>query len=212
MQNLQTDQKMKKNLSLTVISLALLLTNGCSKSGSNSTPSPADTKLKLTITDLSTNTKAAGSTVALYASLADWQNKTNAVATDLADANGTVTFGNLQSKQYYWYIKLGCRDNTFETNTTSSAIPLSTTTSLNVSISGVGALGFVNTSNNPYRVYVNGVIVINSMPGNSTDMIKMGPGLCNIRVLQLSGYVLTPTDKTYSGTLVCGSTLTTTFP
>jgi len=40
----------------------------------------------------------------------------------------------------------------------------------------------------------------------------MPTGSYSIRVLQLSGYVFTPTDQTYTGTLSCGQTMTTTFP
>jgi len=51
------------------------------------------------------------------------------------------------------------------------------------------------------------------MNGGTVDYENFMPtGYYTIRVLQVSGYAVYPTDETFSGTLGCGATLTTTFP
>lgn len=75
-----------------------------------------------------------------------------------------------------------------------------------------GTLVFENLSSNPYRVYVNDQIVLHSQDGNSIKSVQFDCGVCDIKVLQLSGYVVYPTEKTFIGTLQCGGQLKTTFP
>ncbi|MEJ7828841.1 MAG: hypothetical protein WKF91_11610, partial [Segetibacter sp.] len=95
---------------------------------------------------------------------------------------------------------------------TSNSIAASQTTSLNAVLTPTGTLRMVNTSSNPYRIFVNGT-EFPQIPGGGTTNYKYEPtGNYVIRVLQVSGYALLPTDKTYTGTLSCGATLTTTFP
>jgi hypothetical protein len=75
-----------------------------------------------------------------------------------------------------------------------------------------GTLSFVNTSSNPYRVYINGKEEFSLTGEKSLLMNNMPTGSYSIRVLQVSGYLLFPTDKTYNGTLNCGTTLIVAFP
>ena len=83
----------------------------------------------------------------------------------------------------------------------------------NVSTTSTGTLKFISNSTNPYKIYLDGNIIFSSFPGGATDYEYFVPtGFHTIRVLQLSGYLLAPTDKTYTGTVTCGANLVTTFP
>lgn len=82
----------------------------------------------------------------------------------------------------------------------------------NTSIDQAGALVFKNVSSNLYRVYVNGSQVVELPGGLSYKLAYKPTGAYSIRVLQLNGYIVSPTDQTFTGTLTCGGSLTTTFP
>lgn len=75
-----------------------------------------------------------------------------------------------------------------------------------------GTLIFKNTSLNPYQVFVNGKSVIGMQPGQTTQSLPYNAGAVSIKVLQLEGYILYPTEKTFLGTLKVGGSLMTTFP
>jgi hypothetical protein len=79
-------------------------------------------------------------------------------------------------------------------------------------ISSTGTLAFVNNSTNPYAVYINGTYEFDAAGGETSHSNYRPTGSYSIRVLQESGYLIYPTDQTYTGTLECGQTLTTTFP
>ena len=51
-----------------------------------------------------------------------------------------------------------------------------------------------------------------SINGNTSYALIAPTAAYSIKVVQVSGYAVYPTEKTFSGTLTCGSTLTTTFP
>jgi hypothetical protein len=75
-----------------------------------------------------------------------------------------------------------------------------------------GQLTFINNSNNPYKVFVNDQVVISMQPGKTTQSVYYKAGEVNIKVLQLEGYVLYPTEKTFKGKLVANTTMKTTYP
>ena len=51
------------------------------------------------------------------------------------------------------------------------------------------------------------------MTGYETKYLKYLPvGNYTIRVLQISGYAVYPTDETFTGNINCGSTLTISYP
>jgi hypothetical protein len=196
-------------LSFAALLSAIFLTN-CSKN--SNPPPPPDTSLEITLTDYNTGLIVSGATISLFNNLTDFQNRTNAVDTKATGTNGKAKFTNLATLRYYWYAELGCENNSILPNSTSSVISNQVNNTVNAQIAKIGILKFVNNSSNPYKIYVNGVVVINSMAGNSTQSATFTSGSYDIRVLQLSGYAVTPTDETFTGTLVCGGTLTTTFP
>lgn len=175
-------------------------------------PEPEPTKLEITIKDELGNL-VSGASVKLYASQTDWANKTNQVGSTLfTDATGIVTFSSLSAIKYYWFAEKDCKNNYNGGATTTNNLTSGVTNKVTPIITATGTLTFVNTSSNPYRVYINGTATYD-MSGNTTQYnYYVGTGSYTIRVLQLSGYAVYPTDQIYTGSITCGQTLTTTFP
>lgn len=196
---------------LTRLLVLALLFFSCSKNSGGGGTTAQDTKLKLKITDDLGNA-SVGASVILYASLSDYQNNVNMTAIATTDVTGTVTFSNLSAIKYYWFAQKGCLNNVFGTSTTTTALTANVTNSLTCVMAGTGQIKFVNTSTNPYRIYVNGQVYTDLNGGSIQTTGYAAVGSYNIRVLQLSGYLVTPTDKTYTGNVNCGGILTVTFP
>jgi hypothetical protein len=184
----------------------LLTFSACSK---EETPS---TGIELSLTDNLGNV-VSGASVKLFSSQTDWKNKTNQIgATQTSDASGKVRFKDLSNIKYYWFAEKDCQNNANGTATTLDPITANKITSLTVPLSSTGTLKFVSTSNNPYRIFINGTAMFD-MNGGTTKYYYYAPvGNYSLRVLQLSGYLISPTDKSYTGNVGCGQTLSTTFP
>src|SRR5690606_37544384 len=143
-----------------------------------------------------------GASVKLYSSQTDWSNGTNQVGTtQFSDASGKVKFSDLSSIKYYWLAEKDCKNNVNGGVTTTSALTANVNNTVNVILSSTGTLKFVSTSSNPYRIYINGTAAFDMNGGTTQYKYYMPTGSYSIRVLQLSGYVFTPTDQTYTGTL-----------
>jgi len=197
--------KMKKNNLILMVFVCLTVLISCIK---DITP----TSLEITVQDNSGNI-VSGASVKLYSSISDWTNATNQIgATQYSDASGKVEFTGLSNIKYYWYVEKDCQNNFNGTNTTASALVAEVTNLSSVVISGTGTLKLVSNSSYPYSIYINGTYAFD-MNGGTTDYEDFMPtGYYTIRVLQVSGYSGYPTDETFTGTLGCGATLTTTFP
>ena len=198
---------MKAPLLIIALSISIIFTN-CKKGSSGATPS---TNLKVTVTDNLGNPQSSA-IVTLYSTQNDLTNQTSPVASSTTNSNGTVVFDNLSPVKYYWYVKSGCKDNLLGSVTSVGNLTANVTNTTTVIVSGVGILRMVSTSTNPYNIYVNGALVVNSFPGNASQDFTAAQGSYTIRVVQVSGYLITPTDETFTGTLTCGGTLVTTFP
>jgi hypothetical protein len=195
---------MKRTILLSIILLVSTLFLGCKKESS--------TELELTVTDNNGNI-VSNATVSLYPSATDLINRTNPITSSkFTDNNGKVVFSGLTSMKYYWFAESGCLNNYNSSVTTTSSIPSNTRTSLNTIISGTGTLRFVNNSSNPYKIFINGLYQFDVNGGQAKNVNYSLVGSYTVRVLQISGYLLYPTDQTYNGVLTCGATLTTTFP
>lgn len=199
----------RKILSYLLLLFAVTILTNCSKK--DSSPPPADTKLQLTILDNLGNPVSAAS-VRLYGSESDFGNDINYVGLGTTNATGVIVFSQLSAKKYYWYAEKGCTNNMLGSVYTLNPIAANNTTTISCVLAGTGKLRFVNTSSNPYRVYINGQ-VFTEMLGNTTRTVEYAAvASYTLRVLQLSGYAITPTDQTYTGNVTCGGTLVTTFP
>lgn len=202
---------MKKSI-IFFMAIALAITfSACSKAKNPPPPPVAETILNVNVVS-SNGTPVSNASVTLYASSADWDNQVNALSVKTTDAAGTVSFTGLSDIKYYFFAKQDCFNNGYNSVSTAGPIQLNVTTTAIATIDQAGSLIFKNTSVNPYKIYINGTSYFDVL-GNSVKTVKYKPaGPYTLRVLQLSGYVLTPTDRTYNGTLLCGGTLTTTFP
>lgn len=75
-----------------------------------------------------------------------------------------------------------------------------------------GSIKIESTSSNPYEIYLDDVYQF-EMPGKSVEWIRdLYPGNYRVRVLQVSGYALYPTDNTYNVEVKAGFYTTVTFP
>ncbi|MEO8584240.1 MAG: hypothetical protein ABI415_10605 [Flavitalea sp.] len=171
-----------------------------------------DTSLEITVADDLGN-KVNGATVALFNNHEDWLKGSNQVATEkITDANGVAVFSNLTSKQYYWGVIKDCKSNIHGSITTDFAISSYKNNKVSTVIRGTGTIQLINNSSNPYSIYINGAITANMEGGTTTTLSFRPTGSYSVRVLQLSGYLFTPTDLTYNGNVSCGGTLLTAFP
>ncbi|HPY82149.1 MAG: hypothetical protein M0R02_01275 [Bacteroidales bacterium] len=203
---------MKKHIVFLTVIVGLLVFNSCKKENDSVSPLTNSTSLELTIKNNIGNS-ISGASVKLYASGIDRSNKTNQVGTtQFSDASGKVVFNELSNIKYYFLVEKDCQNNINGGVTTTSALIANKTTVLDIILSETGTLKFVNTSSNPYRVYINGSVAFDMNGGTTKYENYMSTGFYSIRVLQLSGYLFTATDKTYTGTLGCGQTMTVTFP
>lgn len=151
-------------------------------------------------------------TVTIYASQSDYNSKSNAVASVLTNSAGIASFVGLSTIQYFFDVQYGCENNIVGKISTTSSLQDHTQTTSTVIVVSEGTIKLVNTSSNSYQIYVDGTIIISNMAGNTTRLVPYKWGGHSIRVLQLNGYAIYPTDQTYTGILPCGGTLTTTFP
>lgn len=170
------------------------------------------TSLQITIKDDLGN-PVVGASVKLYSSITDWTNETNQVlTTQTSNANGVVVFSPLSAIKYFWKITKDCQNNLMGGNTTTTALTANNLNTINAVLAKTGTLTFKNNSTNPYDVFVNGVLTVANMAGGTTQSFIAPIGSYSIRVLQKSGYLISPTDKTYTGSLSCGGSLLTSFP
>ncbi len=185
-----------------------LFFQSCSK---ESVDSPKTTSLEITLRDDLGNT-IPSAIVKLYPSETDYKNETNSLSVKYSNASGVVTFDNLTSMKYYFSADKDCLSNAFGGIATASSL-ISNQKNVSVCVLGkTGTLKFTNLSSNPYDVYINGTLTIQNMPGGAVRQYLAPAANYSIRVLQKSGYILYPTDKTYTGAVTCGLTLTTIFP
>ncbi len=192
--------------------IAILFVGSLSFSSCEKDDGPASTSLELEIKDKLGNSMP-GTSVKLYATEIDFQNKTNQIgATQVSDSEGKVTFNDLAGIQYYWFAEKGCENNYNGGVTTATPLTLNGKNTVSTVLEPTATLMFENTSNDMYRVYINGTAVFDMEGGTTRYRYYAETGSYSIRVEQKTGIVLTPIDETYNGVAECGQTLTTTFP
>lgn len=201
---------MKTNFALLSLIL-LVLISSCTSSEDDGIVIEPTTSLEITLKDnLGNNLQDV--VVKLFSSQDDWENQTNQVgSTKYSDASGVVRFNDLSNIKYYWYAEKGCANNIYGSITTVSPIEKTKVTTVTSILEKTGFISLKSTSNNPYRIYINGTI-LTEMNGNESKNFTAKEGAYTVRVLQLSGYILYPTDKTYNITVGCGQTISVTFP
>lgn len=75
-----------------------------------------------------------------------------------------------------------------------------------------GAIKITSVSSDSYGIYINGKLSFD-LKGNTYKYLANIPtGVYTIRVLQLNGYFIYPTDKTFNVNVTCGGTVSVIFP
>lgn len=207
----QSSTKMKNYLNNAIVAIfaACVSFSSCSKNSDATTPI---TSLQVTVTS-SGGAPLSGANVKIFTTLSDYNNQINAAGTQVTNSLGVAVFdkGILPISYYVYADDGGCKANLYGLTQTGT-LASSKTNLFSTSVDAIGKLTFTNNSIYPYKVYVNGSVAIASLQGLTSQTLYSLAGNYTIRVLQLSGYTTTPTDKTYTGTVTCGSELTTRFP
>ena len=206
-------KNLKTLLVIGVLVLTMSIFNSCSKkSDSTPTPTPTPTSLTINVTN-NLGVAAVGASVNLYSSLTDLNNSTNMVSSASTYANGKVVFSNnMAAIKYYWWVSLGCQNNSSGINSSSSPLTANTNNNFSIQLSQTGTLKMSSTSSNPYGLYINGTFVENISAYGTKWYYNIPTGTLTVRVLQLSGYIITPTDETFHPSITCGNTSTVVFP
>ena len=204
---------MKNKLNKVLISFFLIVTIfGCKKEETTTPIILNSTSLELTIVNNLGN-PIQGANVKLYNNFDDWNVGVNQIGSTLtSDFMGKVKFSNLMPLKYFWYAEYDCQNNVNGAVTTTQPLTANINNTLNIVLSGTGNVVLNNISSNPYSVYLNGTYAFDMNGGTSKNLNYLPIGNFTIRVLQLSGYILYPTDKTYNLNIDCGNTITTNFP
>lgn len=175
------------------------------------------TTLRVKVIDILGN-PISGATVTLYNNLNDFNNFTNPVASTITNASGYFNFSsntsNISTVAYYYYISNGCKDNI--NNATHFLAPLvanTLNTYNNIILTSKGTIKLVNSSTNPYEIYIDGVYKGFLNGGYYWNFPYETVASHTVRVLQKSGYLVFPTDKTFIVTITgCGNIQTVNFP
>ncbi len=192
--------------------LSVILFANCGKYLEDENPKDENTSLEFTVVNDLGNT-INGASVKLYGSSDDWLKQTNQIgSTKYSDENGKVKFDDLQSMKYYWFAENSCYNNYNGAVTTKEPISKGKNNLVNVVLTPTGKLLLTSNSSNPYKIFINDEEKFTMNGGTTKTLNYLPTGSYSIRVLQVSGYVLYPTEKTYTGILTCGLTLTVDFP
>ena len=183
---------------------------GCGKTD-NTTPAVTQTNFSITVTDELGN-KVSGATVELYQSESDLLASTNIVKTVISDANGIAKFTDLYAIRYWWNASKDCKNNLNGGVTVLNPLTIFVDNKVTTVLTSTGTISIINNSSNPYEIYVNGNDYVRLEGNHNIKLNNVKAGSYSIRVLQLSGYILSPTDKTYTVNVDCGSNPTVSFP
>jgi hypothetical protein len=163
---------MQKAVSIFAVLISLLMFYSCNNE--DEVVTTPNTSLEIIVKDESGN-NVNNASVKLFTSETDLNNETNQIGTTLlSDSDGKVSFNNLSPVPYYWIAKKDCNNNLNHVFSTNSSITENTnnTRETTISISNLGTLKLVNSSNKTFNVQVmNSAVNDFSMNGNTTRYI-----------------------------------------
>jgi len=200
-------------LSLTVLALVIIFS--CKKE------EKSNTSLTIIVQDTIPGKFLSGVSVKLFSSLADWDSESNQVgATQISDASGKVVFDNLSNTIYYWLAQKDCENNRITNN--SGGLLQTLTLGINnqyyTSITKVGVLQLINSSNNKYFVYLRlpgyTYYLLTPLESNTILNYSIYPGNCIIKTCQ-DAPIIPRSDQIADSTFVtvnCGLTSTLNIP
>lgn len=186
-----------------LLALACLLS--CKKNSDN--PKPAEptqqplavespTTIVVSTTSLSGDS-LYGVSVSLYKGKNDFDSKKVYKTATAASNKANVVFSGLESDVYYFTATSMCYgtgDSVFFTN---SKIEPNKTTRGVVRLQERVPVKLTSTSTNRYAVYIDERFLFD-LNGGETKTLYTTSGRHNVRVIQREGYILLPTDKTYT--------------
>lgn len=187
-----------KNLMLFV--LVSLAAFGCKKE-------EQPTALEITVLDSSSNPQP-NATVFLFDNPNFQTDPAAAPIDEKTTSNlGKVLFDSgIKSQKYYWLITANCASNLRSVFTTVEPLTANVTNQVNTQLGDEGTLFLQSNSDNPYKVEVNGQFLTNIEGNGFWISLNWPVGTYSIKVTQLSGYILSPTIKTYNKSVSkCGA-------
>jgi hypothetical protein len=196
-------------VAITLITIIAVI-QSCKK---DEAPPPPPTTLALNIKD-SIGNAVSGATVKLYTSKSDLRMQKNQVGeTLIADAEGKVKVSGINNLKYYWFVEMGCQNNSNGMLTSASDLVSNTDNSFDVAIQPTGTLAFANRSTDPYKIFVDGIEYM-QLPGHTIIYFDEMPlASYSIKVVQVVRNQIYPAEETFSGTLSsCGSSIEFHFP
>jgi len=193
-------------MKLWILLILILGILACNKEDDNKT------KLELTILDQHGN-PAKDFNVNLFGNVDDWKIDKPVLQSGKTNQNGVITFGNLHNIKYFFRATKGCENNNLGSVTLADPIRTDYTTTVTIRVLETSSLNIVNNSSNKYQVFYNGISQY-IMPGNTNkSFIDLFPvGTIKVRVLQLEGYILFPTDLSFTIKSTCNSNESVIFP
>lgn len=169
------------------------------------------TELKVQVLD-DQGYPVAGAHVDLFETKTDYLNSTNIVLTTTTDQNGYIYVYNLSPISYYYFISVGCLDNTYTTNRlTSPLVPNVINVYDPIFLSVVGKIKVENNSSfYPCDIYLDGNTTTPYYSGLAVGAVLTIPELQagNHTVEVYNGH----TDEVFHTTISCGVTPTISFP
>lgn len=139
-------------------------------------------------------------------------------------ASFTVDFDNTSedATEYKWDFGDGCTStetspsHTYASRGTKQVIlyAYNGITNVSTAYANINMTSYIkmnNTSNNTYKVYVDGIDRGNLAGGNN-QQYEVNPGSHTVKVVQQNGYTLWPTEETYTHDCVAGYVWTRNFP
>ena len=187
---------------LFAIILIILMVNSCKKDEKEKT-----TSLEIRIID-QYGMSVSGVSIKLYKSETDLGEQQNQVGSALTtNANGEVTFNNLDPVKYYWFAEKDCNNNVNGIYTTD-ALQSNETTVITTTVIETGSLELTNESSYQFDVFINGYYLGTADPFYVYSYIYVPAGDYSISVIQVGGSI----EKTYTGAIACGSKLSISFP
>jgi len=151
-----------------------------------------------------------GVEVNLYKSERDMDLHINQVrVAKFTNIQGYVLFENLDPIEYYLATDKLCYSNVY--SSVAANLSEGETNEVTTMIYEHGSINLINFSTNPYRIYFNDVEKFD-MPGKSASELITAAAFYKIRALQLSGYLVFPTDLTFNGDVNCYKPLDVVIP
>lgn len=164
----------------------------------------SNTKLELTVFD-DHLMPAIDYNVNLYENYEDWFNDKHVLKNEKTNDKGVVTFSDLNDTIYFFRIIKGCLSNSLGVIGSNTLVKDNFNT-FHVQVRQTSNFTIVNNSNNTYLVSYDGKPQYN-INGKSVLTFKNGFPVDTVivRAIQLDGFILFPTDLTFTVVAECDS-------